>query len=268
MPRIIEISDLSLPELAPYAGLTRAQLQNIRRPEDGMFIAESLPVIEAALQAGYVPVSLLMERRKIDALGSLLDSYPDLPVYTAARETLASLTGYALTRGILCAMRRRALPDYTTVCQSAQRVAVLEGIIDTTNIGAIFRSAAALGMDAVLLTPSCCDPLSRRALRVSMGCICKIPWAYLPGEDPIGALQALGFHCAAMALEERSISVTDPSLRAQEKLAIVLGTEGTGLLPQTIAQCDSTVIIPMHSGVDSLNVAAAAAVAFWELRKA
>ena len=269
MPQMIEITDLNAPHLNPYVRLTRAQLENRQHPEEGLFIAESLPVIEAALEAGYIPVSMLMERRKIDALDTpLFAHFPDLPVYTAAREVLAGLTGYALTRGILCAMRRRPLPDHTAVCRNARRVAVLEGITDTTNMGAIFRSAAALGMDAVLLTQTCCDPLSRRALRVSMGCVFKVPWAYLPQVNPIGTLRTMGFHCAAMALEEDSISITDPLLRAQAHLAVVLGTEGTGLLPETIAACDSTVMIPMRHGVDSLNVATAAALAFWEIEKA
>ena len=266
MANIVDIARLDDPQLTAYTSLTRAQLLNRQNPQDGLFICESVPVIEAALSAGYEPVSLLMERRKIDALAdTLLARCPGVPVYTAEREVLAQLTGYALTRGALCAMRRRALPDYTQVCRDARRIAVLENIIDTTNMGAIFRSAAALGMDAVLLTPSCCDPFARRSLRVSMGGVFRIPLAYLPQEDPISALKALGFSCAALALDERAIPVTDPALRAHDKLALVLGTEGTGLLPETIARCDEAVIIPMHHGMDSLNVATAAAVAFWEI---
>lgn len=269
MLNIAEIERLDDPRIAAYAGLTRAQLQNRQHPQEGLFICESVPVIEAALFAGYEPVSFLMERRKIDLLADLLLARcPDAPVYTAERETLKDLTGYALTRGVLCAMRRKPLPEYTSVCREARRIAVLENITDTTNMGAIFRSAAALGMDAVLLTPSCCDPFARRSLRVSMGGVFRVPLAYLPQEDPIGALRALGFACAALALDERAVPVTDPGLRGYEKLALVLGTEGTGLLPETIARCDAAVIIPMHNGVDSLNVAAAAAVAFWEIGKA
>ena len=265
MAHIIDITDLLSPGLEVYTDLTRAQLQNRQHPQEGLFIAESAKVIENALDAGYAPVSLLMERRKMERHAELIARCGDIPVYTAERETLAGLTGYALTRGVLCAMRRRALPDYTQVCRDARRIAVLENIIDTTNMGAIFRSAAALGMDAVLLTPSCCDPFARRSLRVSMGGVFRIPLAYLPQEDPIGALKALGFACAALALDERAIPVTDPALRAHDKLALVLGTEGTGLLPETIARCDEAVIIPMHHGMDSLNVATAAAVAFWEI---
>lgn len=268
MVRIIEIEHLDDPQLAAYTSLTRAQLQNRQHPQEGLFICESVPVIEAAILAGYEPVSFLMERRKIDLLeNTLLARCVDVPVYTAERDVLAGLTGFALTRGVLCAMRRRPVPDYVSVCRAVRRIAVLENITDTTNMGAIFRSAAALGMDAVLLTPSCCDPFARRSLRVSMGGVFRIPFAYLPQEDPIGALQALGFACAALALDERAISVTELALRAQDKLALVLGTEGTGLLPETIERCDATVIIPMRNGMDSLNVAAAAAVAFWETGK-
>lgn len=262
MTSIIEIGDLSLPELDPYARLTRAQL--LRRQE-GIFIAESTKVIEAALDAGCEPVSMLMERRQIDALqASLLPRCGDIPVYTADREVLAGLTGYALTRGVLCEMRRPPLCDMQTVCREARRIAVLEGIVDTTNMGAIFRCAAALHMDAVLLTGNCCDPLSRRALRVSMGTVFKVPWAYAPG-DWQERLREMGFATAAMALDDRALGVNDPGIKAQERLAVVLGTEGDGLADTTIARCDYTVMIPMSHGVDSLNVAAAAAVAFWEL---
>ena len=262
MTSIIEIDDLSCPELDPYARLTRAQL--LRRQE-GLFIAESVKVIEAALDASCAPISLLMERRQIDALReSLLSRCGDIPVYTADREVLAGLTGYALTRGVLCAMRRPPLKDMQDVCRSAARIAVLEGIVDTTNMGAIFRCAAALHMDAVLLTQDCCDPLSRRALRVSMGTVFKVPWAYAP-QDWQERLKEMGFATAAMALDERALNVNDPGIKAQERLAVVLGTEGDGLADATIARCDYTVMIPMSNGVDSLNVAAAAAVAFWEL---
>ena len=272
MPNIIEIHDLSRPELDVFARLTRAQL--CRATEDGLLIAESAVVITAALDAGYVPVSLLMERRQIDALSTtLLARCGDIPVYTADRDVLSGLTGYALTRGVLCAMRRKPLPTMDDVCAGARRIAVLEGIVDTTNMGAIFRSAAALHMDAVLLTPTSCDPLSRRSARVSMGSVFKVPWAYIPrslGNWPQGGLDrlhALGFSTAAMALSDTAIPVDDPVLKAQQKLAIVLGTEGDGLSAHTIAACDYTVKIPMSHGVDSLNVAAASAVAFWEMGK-
>lgn len=274
MPNIIEITDLHLPELAAYTSLTRAQLCDKRSPENGLMIAESPHVIEAALDAGYAPVSLLMERKKAAALAdSLLARCGDIPVYTASRETLASLTGYTLTRGVLCALRRRPLPDMQAVCRGARRIAVLEGIVDTTNMGAIFRSAAALHMDGVLLSSTCCDPLSRRALRVSMGSVFKVPWAYIAPEDgawpqeALVRLRSMGFACAAMALRDDSLSVDAPMLKAQARLAILLGTEGDGLSPEAIAGCDYTVKIPMSHGVDSLNVAAASAVAFWEMGK-
>lgn len=265
MKNMIEIDNLSMPELDPYARLTRAQLLRCHAPGEGLFIAESAKVIEAALDAGYEPVSLLMERKQAEALeDSLLKRCGDIPVYTAAREVLAGLTGYALTRGVLCVMRRRQPAGMQAVCCTARRVAVLESIVDTTNMGAIFRCAAALHMDAVLLTQDCCDPLSRRAARVSMGSVFKVPWAYIPG-DWQARLKGMGFATAAMALDERALCVDHPALKAQEKLAIVLGTEGDGLAPSTIARCDYTVMIPMSHDVDSLNVAAAAAVAFWEL---
>lgn len=271
MAHIVEISDLSAPELAAYTQLTRAQLENRRRPEEGLFIAESAKVIEYALEAGYAPVSMLMERRKAEALGdTLLARCGDIPAYTADRDVLAQLTGFALTRGVLCAMRRQPLPDMETVCRNARRIAVLEGIVDTTNMGAIFRSAAALHMDAVLLTSTCCDPLSRRSLRVSMGSVFKLPWTVMPREmgwpqEGLARLRSMGFKAAAMALSDSAVSVGDPRLKAEERLAIVLGTEGDGLMRETIALSDYTVKIPMSHGVDSLNVAAASAVAFWEM---
>ena len=273
MPQIIEITDLTLPELAAYTQLTRAQLENRRRPEEGLFIAESAKVIGYALEAGYTPVSLLMEREKVQALwDTLLASCGDVPVYTADRDVLAGLTGYALTRGVLCAMKRKPLPPWQDICRGARRIAVLEGIVDTTNMGAILRSAAALGMDAVLLTANCCDPLSRRSLRVSMGSAFRVPWAVLPKamhwpQEGLSALSEMGFKAAAMALCGDSVSVSDPRLKAEEKLAILLGTEGNGLEKETIARSDYTVMIPMSHGVDSLNVAAASAVAFWEMGK-
>ena len=266
MPNIIEITDWHAPELAIYARLTEAQLKSRLHPEDAVFIAESPVVIGYALDAGYAPVSLLMERKHIAGkAAALLERCGDAPVYTAEPDILSKLTGYPLTRGVLCAMRRPAPKRAQEVCRNARRVAVLEGIVDTTNIGAIFRSAAALGMDAVLLTPTCCDPLNRRAVRVSMGTVFQVPWARLE-TWPDGGLHALGFKTAAMALTDDSVSIDDPALMAEPKLAIVLGTEGDGLAPDTIARCDYTVRIPMARGVDSLNVAAASAVAFWQLR--
>ena len=273
MAEIIEITDFSAPELDVYARLTEAQLRSRRDPSRGLFIAESPKVILCALDAGCEPVSLLMERRRLDrAARELLGRCGDAPVYTAHRQVLEKLTGYPLTRGILCAMRRPPLPDVEEVCAGARRVAVLEGIVDTTNVGAIFRSAAAMHMDAVLLTPTCCDPLNRRALRVSMGTVFQIPWTRIGDtadqwpEPGMGRLRALGFETAAMALRDDALTIEDPRLAAAERLAIVLGTEGDGLAPATIAACDHTVCIPMAHGVDSLNVAAASAVAFWQLR--
>lgn len=270
MAGIIELTDLRAPELDVFTRLTEAQLRNRLEPEKGIFIAESPKVIVRALDAGLTPVSFLMERRHIEGQAAeLIARCPDAPVYTAEREVLAELTGYELTRGILCAMRRPRLPSVEQLCADAHRVAVLEGIVDTTNLGAIFRSAAALHMDAVLLTPTCCDPLCRRAARVSMGTVFQVPWTRIGGwpEEGLAQLNALGFRTAAMALSDNSISVDDPRLHAEDKLAIVLGTEGDGLAAATIARCDDTVKIPMSHGVDSLNVAAASAVAFWELRR-
>lgn len=273
MRNIIEVTDFTQPGLDAFARLTEAQLRNRMEPEKGIFIAESPKVIERALNAGYEPVSLLMERRQIDGqAGDIIDRCGEVPIYTADRELLTELTGYELTRGVLCAMRRPRLPDVVELCAGARRVAILENIVDTTNVGAIFRSAAALGMDAVLVTPSCCDPLYRRAARVSMGTVFQIPWTRI-GSEPsdwpeagMEQLHRLGFRTAAMALSDTAVSVEDPRLMAEEKLAIVLGTEGDGLAYRTIADCDYTVCIPMSHGVDSLNVAAASAVAFWQLR--
>ena len=272
MPNIIEITNLAAPELDVYARLTEAQLKNRLHPEDGLFIAESPKVIGYALDAGYEPVSLLMERRHITGKAAgLLARVGDVPVYTADEAVLRQLTGYPLTRGVLCAMRRRPLPDVEALCRSARRVAVLEGIVDTTNIGAIFRSAAALGVDAVLLTPTTCDPLNRRAVRVSMGTVFQVPWTRV-GERPedwpekgLARLEALGFKSVALALSDDSVDIDDPALAEQLRLALVLGTEGDGLAPVTVARCDFTARIPMAHGVDSLNVAAAGAVAFWLL---
>jgi len=273
MTKIIEISDLNAPELDVYARLTEAQLRNRKQPGNGMFIAESLTVIGHGLDAGYVPVSFLMERRQINGQAAgLLERYPDVPVYTADREVLASLTGYELTRGVLCAMKRPVIPETEDIIKDARRIAVLEGIVDPTNVGSIFRNAAALGMDAVLLSPTCCDALHRRAVRVSMGTVFQIPWARIGEkacewpEDGIRRLREAGFKMAALALDDRSVSIEDPCLQKEEKLALILGTEGAGLLSETIAASDYTVKIPMYHGADSLNVAAASAVAFWQLR--
>ena len=272
MPNIVEITDLSAPELDVYARLTQAQLRNRLEPEKGIFIAESPKVIARALDAGYTPLSLLMERKQITGpAADLLTRCGDAPVYTADRETLASLTGFELTRGVLCAFRRPLPRSVEEVCRNARRVAVLEGIVDSTNVGAIFRSAAALNMDAVLVTPSCCDPLCRRAVRVSMGTVFQVPWTRIGSEarvwphDGLSALHDAGFSCAAMALTDDSVSLDDPVLRKIDRLAIFMGTEGAGLLAKTIAGCDHAVRIPMAHGVDSLNVAAASAVAFWQL---
>ena len=274
MPNIIEITDFHAPELDPYARLTQNQLRNRLEPEKGIFIAESPKVIDRALDAGYKPGSLLMERTQITGpAAGILSRCGDAPVYTADREMLAELTGFELTRGVLCAFRRPAPRPVEELCKNARRVAVLEGIVDSTNVGAIFRSAAALNMDAVLINPSCCDPLCRRAVRVSMGTVFQVPWGQL-GETPadwpekgMDILHSLGFKTAAMALSDRSVSIDDEQLAKEPKLAIVLGTEGDGLAADTIASCDYTVKIPMSHGVDSLNVAAASAVAFWQLGK-
>ena len=267
MPHIIEITDLSAPELAPYTRLTEAQLRNKLEPEKGIFIAESPKVIGTALDAGCEPLSFLMERRQIDGpAAGVLARCPDAAVYTADRSVLQALTGYALTRGVLCAMRRPQPRSVEALCRDARRVAVLEGIVDSTNIGAIFRGAAALGMDAVLLTQQGSDPLYRRASRVSMGNVFLVPWTYLPeGVDWTETLRQYGFKTAAMALREDSIRLNDPQLAREPKLAVVMGTEGDGLASNTIAHCDYTVMIPMTHGVDSLNVAAASAVAFYQL---
>ncbi|MDO4325929.1 MAG: RNA methyltransferase [bacterium] len=274
MPNIIEITDFSAPELDIYARLSEVQLLHFYEPDQGIFIAESPKVIERALDAGYVPISLLLERKHIDGQAhEILARCPDIPVYTADFDILTQLTGFALTRGVLCAMRRHRLPDVAQVCANARRIAVLENVMNPTNVGAIFRSAAALNMDAVLLTPGCSDPLYRRASRVSMGTVFQIPWTYFDGEiagwpqPGIGLLQSLGFKMVAMALRNDSVHIDDPKLMAEEKLAVILGTEGDGLADCTIADCDYTVRIPMSHGVDSLNVAAASAVAFWQLGK-
>ena len=267
MPNIITITDFNDPALDVYARLTEAQLLNRHCLKDGLFIAESPKVIDRALDAGYVPVSFLAEERLIrgEAL-EVIQRCGDIPVYTGEFDLLTQITGYKLTRGMLCAMRRRELPTVEEICQNATRVAVLEDVMNPTNLGAIFRSAAALGMDAVLLTQASSDPLYRRSCRVSMGTVFQVPWTYLP-DNWQELLGQYGWKTAAMALREDTLSVDDPILAQTEKLAIVLGTEGDGLADSTIAGCDYTVKIPMSHGVDSLNVAAASAVAFWQLGK-
>ena len=300
MAQMIEITDFDAPELDVYARLTENQLINRHEPEKGMFIAESPKVIERALDAGYMPVSILTEKRHIEGEGQkILARCGEIPVYTAEFDVLTKLTGFQLTRGMLCAMYRQPLPSVQSVCKGAKRIAVLENVVNPTNVGAIFRSAAALGMDAVLLTTGCSNPLYRRAIRVSMGTVFQVPWTYLgeetkpetvrkpesEEEKELGMgiernlepeekadsgnwqkqLHELGFHTVAMALKEDSLSIDNPKLMNEDKLAIVLGTEGDGLAPETIAACDDTVCIPMAHGVDSLNVAAASAVAFWQL---
>ena len=271
MKNIIEINDFSAPELDIYARTSEVQLLRYNEPAPGFFIAESPKVIERACSAGYEPVSFLVEHKDLEGEAKeLLERFPEIPVYTAEYETLVKMTGYALARGMLCVMRRRALSSIEEICQNARRIAILENVVNPTNIGAIFRSAAALHMDAVLLTSGCSDPLYRRASRVSMGTVFQIPWTYFDKkiswpDTGMHILRELGFKTVAMALRDDSFSIDDPQLHAQEKLAIILGTEGDGLAAETIADCDYTVKIPMSHGVDSLTVAAASAVAFWEL---
>ncbi|NSE52385.1 RNA methyltransferase [Coprococcus eutactus] len=269
--KIIEVMDLNRPELTVYAELSERQLATIYEPEEGLFIAESPKVIERALDGGYEPVSFLAEKGQLAEAEEILDRMEDVPIYVAPDEILTKLTGYHLTRGLWCAMRRRTLPTIEEVCQRAKRIAILEEVVNPTNVGALFRCAAALGMDAVILTGGCSDPLYRRASRVSMGTVFQIPWTMLSKKDGVWPEQAMktlkemGFKTAAMALREDSVGIDDPQLNSEEKLAIVLGTEGDGLAGDTIADCDYTVMIPMAHGVDSLNVAAAGAVAFWQL---
>ena len=272
---MIEITDFDAPELDVYARLTEAQLLNKDHPEDGLFIAESPKVISRALDGGYEPVSVLVEKKQVleDAETiAVLGKCANVPVYTAENEVLTKLTGFKLTRGMLCAMKRRRLPGLQEICNGCDRIAVLENVMNPTNVGAIFRSAAALHMDAVILTGGCSNPLYRRASRVSMGTVFQIPWTFVDNsviwpEEGMKILRELGFKTAAMALKEDSASIDDPELMKEDKLAVILGTEGDGLAPETIADCDYTVMIPMSHGVDSLNVAAASAVAFWQLGK-
>ena len=274
MANVIEITDFSDPALDVYARLTEAQLLNRFEPSKALFIAESPKVIHRALDAGYEPVSLLMERKHIEGQAAdVIARCGDIPVYTSTLEILTKLTGFQLTRGVLCAMRRPELPAVSQVLENANRIVILENVMNPTNVGAIFRSAAALGMDAVLLTPGCSNPLYRRSARVSMGTVFQIPWTFIGTEmsdwpaPGMELLRQLGFKTAALALTDDSISIEDPILMQQEKLALILGSEGDGLTDTTIASCDYTVKIPMYHGVDSLNVAAASAVAFWQLRK-
>lgn len=262
---IIEITSLNHPGVEVFSMLTEAQLRNKLEPDKGVFIAESPKVIQVALNAGYEPLAILCEQKHITGdAAAILAQCGDIPVYTGSRELLASLTGYVLTRGVLCAMRRPPVRQVAEVCAGARRVVVIDGVVDTTNIGAIFRAAAALGIDAVLLTRNSCDPLNRRAVRVSMGSVFLVPWTWLDG--PVTELRQLGFKTVAMALTDNSVSIDSPLLAAESRLAIVMGTEGDGLPAETIAATDYVARIPMAYGVDSLNVAAAAAVAFWELR--
>ncbi len=276
MNHIVEITDFDSSALDVYARLTEAQLLNRDRPQDGLFIAESPKVIERALDAGYEPVSILTEKRHVkEGEGrKIIQRCQDIPVYTAEFDVLTKLTGFKLTRGMLCVMRRKPLPSAEEICKRASRIAVLENVMNPTNAGAVIRSAAALNMDAVLLTPGCSNPLYRRAIRVSMGTVFQIPWTFLSLEETgawpnegIEFLHKHGFRTAAMALSDRSVSIDNPDVCAQKKLAVILGTEGEGLSPETISICDYTVKIPMYHGVDSLNVAAASAVAFWQLSR-
>lgn len=263
MSNIINITDFSAPELDVFARLSEKQLLHINEPYEGIFIAESPKVIERALCGGYTPISLLLESSHITGEASaVIASCPDIPVYTADMDILTKLTGFRLTRGALCAMKRRPLPSAEEICRNAKRIAVLEDVENPTNVGAVFRSAAALGIDAVLLTKACSDPLYRRSARVSMGTVFQVPWTFI---DSIEDVKRLNFKTAAMALDDNSVSIDNPQLMNEEKLAIILGNEGNGLSAQTIADCDYTVKIPMTHGVDSLNVAAASAVAFWQL---
>lgn len=263
---VIEINNIEASGVNIFSSLTEAQLRHSREVEEGLFIAESPKVIRVALDAGYEPFALLCERKHITGdAADIIERCGDIPVYTGDRDVLASLTGYTLTRGVLCAMRRPHLPSLEDVCRDARRIVVIDGVVDTTNIGAIFRSAAALGIDGILLTTNSCDPLNRRAVRVSMGSVFLVPWTWL--DAPVQSLNDYGFKTAAMALTDDSVSLDDPVLKAEQRLAVIMGTEGDGLSKQTIASADYVVRIPMAHGVDSLNVAAASAVAFWELRK-
>lgn len=267
MSNIIEITDFFAPELDVYARLTELQLLNNEFPEKGLFIAESPKVIERALDAGYEPVSCLIEKKHIEGEGKhILSRLENVPVFTAEFDVLTQLTGFKLTRGMLCAMKRKKMPSVKEICENKCRVVILDRVMNPTNVGAIIRSAAALGMDAVLLTPGCSDPLYRRAVRVSMGTVFQIEWTFLEN-DSLDEIKALGFKTVAMALKDNTLSINDPRLTAEKRLAVIMGTEGDGLSDKTISECDYTVKIPMYHGVDSLNVAAASAVAFYQLGK-
>lgn len=267
MNKIIEITDFLAPELDVYARLTEVQLLNREFPEKGLFIAESPKVIERAINAGYEPVSCLMDKRHIEGEGKpILERMKDIPAFCAEFDILTQLTGFKLTRGMLCAMKRKPLPDISEICENKNRIVILDKVMNPTNVGAIIRSAAALGMDAVILTPGCSDPLYRRAARVSMGTVFQIEWTFLDDES-LDKIKALGFKTVAMALKDNSLSIDDPVLAKENKLAVIMGTEGDGLSDQTISDCDFTVKIPMYHGVDSLNVAAASAIAFYQLGK-
>lgn len=268
MANIIPITDLNLPEVQLYTCLTDAILRNRLEPEKGIFIAESPKVIKVALAAGYRPISILTEEKHIEGQASdIIASIGETPVYTGSRDLLAQITGYELTRGVLCAMHRPQLPSVESLCRASRRIVILDNVVNSTNTGAIFRAAAALGIDAALLTPTCCDPLNRRSVRVSMGTVFQLPWTYLTNNlsNDFDTLRQNGYKTVAMALTANSISINDPTLQKEERLAIIMGTEGNGLPEQTLSSCDYIVKIPMSHGVDSLNVAAAAAIAFWEL---
>ena len=272
MSNIIEITDFNAPELDIYARLSEGELLNRHEPEKGLFIAESPKVVERALNAGFEPVSLLLEKKHIEGEArDIVVRVGNVPIYTAEFDVLTKLTGFKLTRGVLCAMKRKSLPSVEEVCKNARRIAILENVMNPTNVGAIIRSAAALNIDAILLTPSCSNPLYRRAIRVSMGTVFQIPWTFMGKESDessstdMNLLNAMGFKTAAMALCEDSVNIDDTTLMSEDKLAIILGTEGDGLAHETLSRCDYTVCIPMSNGVDSLNVAAASAVAFWQL---
>ena len=281
MNPIIEITNFEFPELDVYARLNESQLLHFNEPNPGIFIAESPKVVERALDAGYEPISILVEKKHVEGEAKqIIKRCGQIPVYTAEFDVLTKITGFKLTRGMLCAMHRRKLPSMREICENAKRIAVLEEVVNPTNIGAIFRSAAAMHMDAVLLTGGCADPFYRRAIRVSMGTVFQIPWTFIQDDkerrcdrkeiwpvQAIESLKALGYKTAALALTDDSLSIDDPQLMSEEKLAVILGTEGDGLMQETIKACDYTVKIPMSHGVDSLNVAAASAVAFWQLRK-
>lgn len=273
MPNVIEIKDINDPFLDPYARMTENQLKSRIAPEKGVFIAESKTVVSLAMDAGYEPISVLMERFQLNGPAKELASRlgENVPIYTADSDILQSLTGFKLSRGVFAVMKRPVLPSVKEICQNAKKIAVLENIVDSTNMGAIIRSAAALGIDAVLVTRGCCDPLLRRAARVSMGTVFQIPWTYIGDSDTdwpgkgLDLLHSLGFTTVAMALSGNTVNINDECLKREERLAVILGTEGTGLCDETINACDFTAKIPMYHGVDSLNVAAASAVAFWEI---